>query len=151
MIDPEKIVSWNASFTDVLKELDALKSVEPLHIEKGEVLELWNVNKLLADAGEAFKELGSVKEKVRALLVEVERWHDQEYDLALLEAGLDRDSYPDTELRKAHARNEARELDGMVRAAKLALASVHDERSRLWAFREDLHNIGHNVRKEIGQ
>ena len=149
--DPKTIAQWLQRFKEVQTELDEIEIPEPLTVAPGEILESTHeLNRAFLESNRAFKELGAVKDKCRRLAAIAERKYKQKKADAILEAGRDRDRFPSAELRKAYGEIRAKKYLKLWQAASVLSGSIHDERSRLFQYREDLEQIGHNVRQEIG-
>jgi hypothetical protein len=148
--DPKNTTEWLARFTEVQADLDAITIPEPLKIAAGEILQSTNeINVAFLDVSRTYKDLGAVKDKARRLSVIAERWYKGEKAKAILEAGRDRETYPSDELRKAYAENKTIGFLENWQAAQVLLEAIHDERSRLFQYRGDLEQIGHNIRQEM--
>jgi hypothetical protein len=151
MTEPRDNAEWTEQFEAAVEEFNGILSLEPITLAEGEVLQVFEINRALTEVAASFRSLGGVADKVRRLEAIVTRWRDQAFNLALLEAGGKRETYPDAAMRKAYAETKVDEMERLIMAAKLTREAIHDERSRLWAYREDLFNIGHNVRRELEQ
>jgi hypothetical protein len=147
-IDPANTSDWTERFQEVQAEFDAIKIDDVLSIQPGEIVEPHRINEELVKTARAFQQTGAVKDKARRLESIAKGWYEHEYQLALLETTrTDKaEILTSAELRKAYAAYKAEKLKEFWEAGKLLSLAVHDERQRLFQYREDLYNIGHNSR-----
>jgi len=146
--EPKNWTEWLERFVEVQADLDAIEVPEPLACAPGQILFPHEINAEFPKVENAFKDLGEVKDKCNHLINTAERWYDLEMATKMLEArGLE--SCPNQKLQQAHAITQTIESRKRVDAAKLLRDAIHDERSRLWQYRDTLINMGHNARKEF--
>lgn len=144
--DPKTWDEWLNRFTEVQQELDIIEDVEPIHLEPGECAEIHLINRAYTLVELSFKQLGGIKDRCRRLQSVAKRWYDQKVNTEMLNASR---LYPNQKLQKAHAENNAVKEFENFEAARLLTEAIKDERSRLWNYREDLEQMGHNTRKEM--
>ena len=146
--DPTTPDEWTELFKQVQSDFDKIEIPDVMSIQPGEVLEPSEINVEIVKTAKAFRETGSIKDRARRLEALAKRWYEQAMAKAILEISLGtlRDVYTSDELRKAYAENQAREFRDLWDASHVLAAAIHDERQRLYQYREDLENIGNNAR-----
>jgi conjugal transfer/entry exclusion protein len=146
--DPTNADEWKALFVEAEAAFGKFHLPNPIQIGIGEVIDPSQINPEIAKVDPAWKELQEIKDKVRQLDAIAKRWYDQKKVKAILEcrAVEMREIYSSDGLRNAYAEDQAADLRKLCDASATLLESIHDERSRLFQYRKDLEQIGHNAR-----
>ena len=144
--DPEDWTEWNEMFRSVQEELDNLEIDDPIEVTAGEIIEPDKINWEFPKVNAAFQKLGEIKDKCNRLTTIAKRWYEQKIFKATLDA---EKIYPNQELQKAYGKNEALQEREYWESAKVLAEAIHDERSRLFQYRNDLEQMGHNARAHL--
>ena len=148
LLQPKNWDEWLGEFVNLQDDLDRLEIVEPIHMESGQVLMRHELEEAVTKTEEAFRDWAVIKDLANQLLTIAHRWYDQEFARLTLEACVDAENFPNQEAQKAHAKVGAKNARENYEACKVLMAAVHDERSRLYEYRETLINLLHGVRQE---
>lgn len=148
-LNPEKIEEWERLFIETVEIFQGVDIPNPLELREGEIVDSVDIlNVEYSKAGKVMKELLIPKQRANRLKDIAVRWKNQIIRNGIKASSRDREKYPNQEVQKAYAEGLAEEYYELIDKAQSLIDAIHDQRSRLWMYRKDLTEMGHNARLE---